>query len=284
MNALQAYTFEAKQVRTVVRDEEPWFVGTDVCAALDLKNSRQVLSRLDDDERDCVQIVDAIGRDRMTTIISEAGVYRLIFTSRTPAAERFKRWLAHEVLPALRRTGTYSVGQPPSAPATVDLVEVERLNAYSRLVAEARHIYGRVQAKALWERLPLPQVHTREEGALYDLPDEDGPGCLGHLLRFALDTGSSVRVQVQRAWSDPTVRGWLQARGLKPVPGRGRDYLAVAEHHPALKKLFEETPWAEDWYLPLLSLDGARASRAPLDFGGVKSRAVMIPKSIVNMQ
>jgi len=130
--ALAPFAFEGHDVRVVMQDGEPWFVGKDVCAALGLKNHKQVLSRLDDDEKG-VQIVDPL-RDKETSgkrssggtqravTINEPGLYRLIFTSRVKAAQRFKRWLAHEVLPVLRRTGSYSMpnarpASPPPPPA-----------------------------------------------------------------------------------------------------------------------------------------------------------------------
>lgn len=109
------FQFESSSVRTVMRDGEPWFVGRDVCRALGLENESQALGRLDEDERKGVCISDPLGKNQQTAIaVSEAGVYRLIFTSRVPKAEAFKRWLAHEVLPSIRRTGGY--GQPIEQP------------------------------------------------------------------------------------------------------------------------------------------------------------------------
>ncbi|WP_205610115.1 MULTISPECIES: P63C domain-containing protein [Myxococcus] len=88
---------------------EPWFVATDVCSALAISNSRMAVSRLDKDERNTVNIADGNRVNPNVTVISEAGVYRLVFTSRVDGAERFKRWLAHEVLPTIRKTGAYGV-------------------------------------------------------------------------------------------------------------------------------------------------------------------------------
>lgn len=106
MNAIVPFSFESTSIRTIYRDNLPWLVGADVCRALGLGNPRQALSRLDEDEKG-VTNVDTLGGAQNATIINEPGVYRLIFTSRRPEAERFKRWLAHEVLPELRRTGSY---------------------------------------------------------------------------------------------------------------------------------------------------------------------------------
>lgn len=172
MNALaapRAFFFEAAPVRAIVRDDEPWFVGKDVCAALGHGNHKQALARLDDDERDGVQIVDPIGRQQTITVISEPGVYRLVFTSRTERAEAFKRWLAHEVLPALRRTGRYEPepepdpeALPTSAEGRLWGVPIPNLMAAARIVHTIRSIYGPEHARRAWESEPsLPQVIPR---------------------------------------------------------------------------------------------------------------------------
>ncbi|MBN9687115.1 MULTISPECIES: BRO-N domain-containing protein [unclassified Corallococcus] len=117
-SSIQTFEFESHHVRTVTGpDGEPWFVAKEVCDALGLSNSRMATSRLDDDERGTVSIADGIPGNPTTTIVSESGVYRLIFTSRSERATAFKRWLAHDVLPAIRKTGSYTApSAPPAAP------------------------------------------------------------------------------------------------------------------------------------------------------------------------
>eukprot|EP01037_Dinobryon_pediforme_P043810 gene43810-55104_t len=107
MNAIIPFTFETHTVRSLLREGEPWFVATDVCLSLEIANPRDAVSRLADDEKNTVVITDGTRGNPNMNIISEAGVYRLVFTSRTDATERFKRWLAHDVLPAIRKTGSY---------------------------------------------------------------------------------------------------------------------------------------------------------------------------------
>lgn len=94
-------------VRTLYRDGDPWFVAADVCRALDIGNPRQAITRLDDDEKDAVILTDAMGRQQMTNIINEFGLYNLILGSRKPEAKAFKRWITHDVIPAIRRDGEY---------------------------------------------------------------------------------------------------------------------------------------------------------------------------------
>ena len=98
---------EFGEVRVVMIDGEPWFVAADVCRVLEISNSRAAVSRLDDDEKDAVGITDTIGRQQQMTVVNEPGLYRLIFSSRKPGAKRFQRWVYHEVLPSIRKTGSY---------------------------------------------------------------------------------------------------------------------------------------------------------------------------------
>lgn len=90
---------------------EPWFVAADVCRALGLGNSSQAIAKLDDDEKSGVIISDPHGREQVTRFISESGLYALVLSSRKPEAKAFKRWITHEVIPAIRKTGGYIAGQ-----------------------------------------------------------------------------------------------------------------------------------------------------------------------------
>ena len=122
-DALQV--FESEQfgsVRVVLRDGEPWFVAKDVCACLAIANHRDAVSLLEEDERDGVGITDSIGRAQTVTAVSEAGLYSLVLRSRKPEAKAFKRWITHEVLPSIRKTGGYSLdGLPKDLPSALRL-------------------------------------------------------------------------------------------------------------------------------------------------------------------
>jgi len=98
------------EVRMVMQDGEPWWVLADVCRVLEIRNSRDAANRLDDDEKGVGQI-DTPGGPRQMTVINESGLYSVILRSDKPEAKAFKRWITHEVLPSIRRTGTYSVNQ-----------------------------------------------------------------------------------------------------------------------------------------------------------------------------
>lgn len=112
MNAeLQVFQYcQTMDVRMVMRGDEPWWVLADVCRVLEIKNSRDVVGRLDDDEKGVGQI-DTPGGPQEMTIINESGLYSVILRSDKPQAKAFKRWVTHEVLPSIRKTGGYRSGR-----------------------------------------------------------------------------------------------------------------------------------------------------------------------------
>lgn len=110
MNNLAIYENEEfGTVRTVVVDGEPWFVGKDVAEALGYSNSRKALLDHVDDEDKGVTNCDTLGGNQNLTIINESGVYALIFGSKLPNAKKFKHWVTSEVLPSIRKTGSYNL-------------------------------------------------------------------------------------------------------------------------------------------------------------------------------
>ena len=103
MNNLQIFEFDHKEIRTVVKDNQPWFVGKDVCNILSIKNITQAMNRLDDDERSMFNI----GRQGEVNIINESGLYSLILRSDKAEAKLFRKWVTSEVLPSIRKQGAY---------------------------------------------------------------------------------------------------------------------------------------------------------------------------------
>lgn len=101
---------EFGKIRTVTIDNEPWFVGKDVGAALGYeRNTKAIQDHVEDEDKDVIPIQDSIGRMQNTPIINESGLYALIFGSKLDSAKRFKRWVTSEVLPSLRKTGSYEM-------------------------------------------------------------------------------------------------------------------------------------------------------------------------------
>lgn len=112
------FSFDSHKVRTIMRDNEPWFIAADVCTALSINNPSDALRRLDEDEQTLVSTEGQPGRGAQSiNIINESGLYSLILGSRKPEAQRFKKWITSEVLPALRKTGSYTL-PGMAAPAT----------------------------------------------------------------------------------------------------------------------------------------------------------------------
>lgn len=134
MNNLQFFN-DARfgEIRSIMQGEEVLFVAADVCRALEIKNFTQAVGRLDEDERAMLNI----GRQGSTNVVNEYGLYNLVLASRKPEAKQFKRWITHEVIPAIRKTGGYR-----STISSLKAREIEaRLNnSRARIASEFRKI------------------------------------------------------------------------------------------------------------------------------------------------
>jgi prophage antirepressor-like protein len=119
------FQFGESSVRTVVKDGDPWFVAKDVCEILDLEDPSVTVSRLDDDQRGKANVCTPGGEQQMLTV-SESGLYSLIFTSRKPEAKRFRKWIASEVLPEIRKTGGYGRPEPEFEALSGEYVDYKR--------------------------------------------------------------------------------------------------------------------------------------------------------------
>jgi prophage antirepressor-like protein len=145
---LQIFEYkDRRQFRTLEIDGEIWFFAIDVCVALDIKNPSDAYSRLDSDDLGTTEGVDERGRKQAFRIVSESGLYELIFLSRKPEAKKFKRWVTHEVLPQIRRTGGY--GKTGKTPAFIqrynanwDRVDVGYFSVISELTIR---VWGRLE-------------------------------------------------------------------------------------------------------------------------------------------
>jgi prophage antirepressor-like protein len=156
VNELQPLVFPGtgQQVRTVVIDGEPWWVAADVTGVLGYEHTPSAIRRLDDDEfsqfTPNVRPIRSGPPPRPMTIVNEPGLYSLILGSTKPDAKAFKRWVTHEVLPSIRRTGAYSL---PDATEPAGRGQ-EVVNALARL-AHREHVVpmaGRVLAYERWHK------------------------------------------------------------------------------------------------------------------------------------
>jgi anti-repressor protein len=176
--AIQAFVFPRTKhkVRVVIdKHGNPWWVAKDVCEALGIDNSRQALSRLADDEKDDVILNDAIGRPQNTAVVNESGLYALIFNSRKPEAKAFQKWVTSEVLPSIRKTGSYghkpqlefdpnNLGHVQSVlaalsaqkiqdKATIEALEVKTAKITTRVIAAKAKIAEQQPQVEAYERL-----------------------------------------------------------------------------------------------------------------------------------
>lgn len=146
MNEVQLFNFENHEVRSLLINGEPWFVGKDVAEVLGYKNQNDALSKhIDDEDKDTIAIRDSIGRNRDTPIINESGLYCLVLSSKLPSAKKFKRWVTSEVLPTLRKTGQYQVKELSGQ----ELMAKALIEAQSVLAAKDK-VIERMKPKALF--------------------------------------------------------------------------------------------------------------------------------------
>lgn len=148
MNDLQIFTYQDKPLRTVEKDGELWWVLKDVCGTLGLSNVGDTASRLDLDEVDQTDVVDGRGRIQKMLIVNEPGLYNVILRSDKPEAKDFKRWVTHEVLPSIRRTGAYAVAQvQPMTPAQLLAAQAQVLVDMERRMDQMQTQAATLEAK-----------------------------------------------------------------------------------------------------------------------------------------
>lgn len=142
MNEITIWNYDSMAVRTIEMDSEPWFIGKDVATVLGYSNTRDALAKhVDAEDKNTVAIHDGIGNPNKT-VINESGVYALIFGSKLPNAKAFKRWVTSEVLPAIRKRGSYSV---PNHQTQVLLAHEQRLNEISTQIQQTEKKLDRIK-------------------------------------------------------------------------------------------------------------------------------------------
>lgn len=159
MNDLQIFVYSGEQLRTVQRDDGLWWVLRDVCRVLNIANSKNVSARLDDDEKG-VHLVDTPGGAQEMTIINEPGLYAVILRSDKPEAKAFKRWVTHDVLPSIRKTGAYGV--PPERVARITALQ-KRLDEWHELTDELERLTADACQKARVFREHYDQLREQRD-------------------------------------------------------------------------------------------------------------------------
>lgn len=222
MSALDVFQYAGQQVRTVIIDGEPWFVAKDACDVLGISKYRDAIAQLAADERVSVAVDTPGGRQQMSAV-NEPGLYALMLISRSARARDFQRWVTHEVLPQIRRTGEFRQTQ----------VEHQLPQSYAdalRQLAESVERQEALEAKAAED---APKV------AAYDaLMDADGfytmeavakLGGIGRTTLFnrlreagVIQSGSRMPYQRYAHWFKITTSTWMDGDGVAHVSNTPR--------------------------------------------------------------
>lgn len=189
----------------VVKDEqgEPWFVAKDVCEALGIGNVTMALGRLDEDEFSSTEVTDTTGRKQQSKIVTEAGLYSLVMASKKPEAKAFKRWVTHEVLPAIRKDGGYMVARKDETPeetmARAVLIAQATIERQSKQIEEMR-------PKAVFADAVSVSSSTILVGDLAKLLKQNGVEIGGNRLFALLREQGFLCKQKGAMWNMPTQR------------------------------------------------------------------------------
>jgi prophage antirepressor-like protein len=203
MSNLIPFEFESHALRVNMDAAgQPWFVAADVCAALALPETHKAIARLDDDEKGRNSIPTPGGSQDMS-VVNESGLYDLVLGSRKPEAKRFKRWVTHEVLPAIRKTGTYASAASATSVATVPPVTHDRVNAILSIGEAIARVPGVKPGIAM--AAVLTSIHENTGLALESLrkvlPAANEPICSLNPTQFGELAGVSARGVNQRLQS-----------------------------------------------------------------------------------
>lgn len=264
-SGVSVFRNDSWSVRTATIDGDPWFVARDVCDALGIADAKSSLRLLDEDEKG-VHSVHTPGGAQQMAVVNEPGLYSLILRSRKPEAKAFKRWITHDVLPSIRRSGTYAVEQSPATfqlPQT--MAEALRLAADQcdrADMAEAK-VAELAPAAAAWETLA----------------SAEGDYSVGDSAKI-LSRDPAIKIGQNRLFKFMGAEGWLfRGRGDNAwrVSQRAIERLVASEipqthYHPRTGELIVDPPQVRVTAKGLRELHrllgGAQAPVAELTTGG----------------
>ncbi len=212
MSDLVTFDFRDNHVRTAGTSEAPLFCAADVCSALGIENASQACGKLDQDETELVYVEHSSGR-KHAVFVTESGLYSLILTSRKPEAREFKRWVTHEVLPSIRKTGQYAakpMSQAELIAASANLlVSIERTQAeHERRLANVETFQAKAEAEVS-DALALPPAPVEASERTY------GQLSVTLLKAWGLEHGAfdhAYRMLYQAVLERPETRVDLRAR------------------------------------------------------------------------
>ncbi len=267
------FDFEEQAVRVTTRDGDPWFVAADVCRVLEIVNTSQAVARLDDDERDTVNLntlcqTEGIRGNPNAAIVSESGLYALIVRSDKPAAKRFRKWITAEVLPTIRRTGSYTLTPPAPTAEPMRFGATMSDRDWLAFIREARLLGGVKAGRRMWGMSPFPPLHTGTH-RLAAVDMAAASDCLQALCDRA------PAVLAPDTAEDREAQAALAQAGLRIVPGG----VFVANSLPGV---FAGTQWAAGLHRPLLlALPGVTVDESVRTLQGHHTRGIIVPWSLI---
>lgn len=204
MNEVQLFNFENHEVRSLLLNNEPWFVGKDVADVLGYSNSRKAMAdHVDDEDKEVLTSRNVTLENipnRGITVVNESGLYSLILSSKLPSAKKFKRWVTSEVLPALRKTGQYQVKELSGS----ELMAKALIEAQNVLAAKDKQI-EEMKPKALFADAVSASKGSISVGSLAKLLAQNGIAIGQNRLfawlrdnNFLIKDGKSKNVATQR--------------------------------------------------------------------------------------
>lgn len=229
---------EFGEIRVVNQNGEPWFIAKDICDSLGLSQVSRAVSSLDNDEKNTLTISKGIKGNPNKVVISESGFYKLSMKSRKPEAKKFQRWVTHEVLPSIRRTGGYMVTKADDTPeeimARAVLIAQDTINRQKQQIAD-------MQPKALFADAVAASHTSILVGELAKLLKQNGVDIgqnrLFKWLRengYLMKAGSSYNMPTQRSMEQELFEvketsithsdGHITVQKTPKVTGKGQQY------------------------------------------------------------
>ena len=240
MNDLQIFTYQQSAVRTIERDGEPWFVLKDVAGILSIDNHKDLMKRLDPDEVGRFELPHPQNPDKTIEMIctNESGLYSVILRSDKPEAKPFRKWVTSEVIPAIRRHGSYS--RKPLTPAEQLLAQANVLVEQERRLSALEETAEKT-SRAI-EMIAAPAASMRDTGQ-----EETGKAirqmCAEYALNYHSTTGDLYKELEGRAGIDLDARKRnlqkrLRANGATATECKAVSKLSVIARNPQLREIF----------------------------------------------
>ncbi len=283
LELLQAFAFQGEDVRIYGTPENPLWVTMDVARILDIKNVLENIRSFDETEKCVLSITDSIGRSQETSLVTEIGLYRLIFTSRKPQAKIFRAWVFGTVLPSIRKTGHYGASESERR------LTMEERELDARLSKEEKDLDARLEKQRvelekqrleLAERKKAFSIHiTKEYWELMERlggVDERDKMQMRDMLRTDVVSSSRLAIEDNRDDEELTLTGAWQELSQKTLSrgkqcGLGKEikkaYFQEFGHYPPKRMQYvdgaprEVCSYRRSWLLKAVSANSSRGGK-----------------------